>query len=324
MTETFGSGEYTYRAVEGWAKWPEDWQSARRRGGRRRQQGPGLRVPPRRPSDRRLRQERQRAAHVGRGHLQARARHSHGAGRHDLPDRRRRSHGAQVHARRQGAADHRRSRQARAVHERRAVPPLHAHRAVAQQARSTCRTATATRRSTSTRRTASACCRGASPAPVRASSTCRTTSRATPTAGCTSPIGRITGSRSSTATARFETQWHNLHRPSGMYMPPGKCPVCYVGEIGPYYEFNRGAPNLGPRVTILSNEGKVLSRVTREPSGDWARASSSRRMDSPSIRAATCTWAKSAIRRGRRSSPIRQQPKRIRSLQKYEKVRRLT
>jgi len=65
---------------------------------------------------------------------------------------------------------------------------------------------------------------------------------------------------------RFETQWHNLHRPSGMYMPPGKCPVCYVGEIGPYYDFNRGAPNLGPRVTILSNEGKVLSRVTREPS----------------------------------------------------------
>ena len=25
MSETFGSGEYTYRAVEGWAKWPEDW-----------------------------------------------------------------------------------------------------------------------------------------------------------------------------------------------------------------------------------------------------------------------------------------------------------
>jgi len=25
MSETFGAGEYTYRAVEGWAKWPEDW-----------------------------------------------------------------------------------------------------------------------------------------------------------------------------------------------------------------------------------------------------------------------------------------------------------
>jgi hypothetical protein len=63
----------------------------------------------------------------------------------------------------------------------------------------------------------------------------------------------------------FETQWHNLHRPSGMYMPPGRCPVCYVGEIGPYYGFSRGAPNLGPRLTILSNEGRVLARVGTEP-----------------------------------------------------------
>jgi len=64
---------------------------------------------------------------------------------------------------------------------------------------------------------------------------------------------------------KFETQWHNLHRPSGLYMPPGKCPICYVGEIGPYYDFNRGAPNLGPRVSILSNEGKLLARITATP-----------------------------------------------------------
>ncbi|HTQ00802.1 MAG TPA: peptidyl-alpha-hydroxyglycine alpha-amidating lyase family protein [Casimicrobiaceae bacterium] len=64
---------------------------------------------------------------------------------------------------------------------------------------------------------------------------------------------------------KFETQWYGLHRPSGMYMPPGKCPVCYVGEIGPYYEFNRGTPNLGPRVSVLSNEGKVIARIAREP-----------------------------------------------------------
>jgi len=64
---------------------------------------------------------------------------------------------------------------------------------------------------------------------------------------------------------RFETQWHDLHRPSGMYMPPGKCPVCYVGEIGPHHGFNRGAPNLGPRITILGNDGKVLARITRDP-----------------------------------------------------------
>ena len=64
---------------------------------------------------------------------------------------------------------------------------------------------------------------------------------------------------------RFEAQWHNLHRPSGMYMPPGKCPICYVGEIGPYYEFSRGAPNLGPRLSILSNEGRLLARISAVP-----------------------------------------------------------
>jgi DNA-binding beta-propeller fold protein YncE len=64
---------------------------------------------------------------------------------------------------------------------------------------------------------------------------------------------------------RFERQWYGLHRPSGMYMPPGKCPICYVGEIGPYYEFNVETPNLGPRVSILSNEGEVLARIGTTP-----------------------------------------------------------
>ncbi|WP_233838672.1 peptidyl-alpha-hydroxyglycine alpha-amidating lyase family protein [Paraburkholderia sp. ZP32-5] len=65
---------------------------------------------------------------------------------------------------------------------------------------------------------------------------------------------------------RFETQWHNLHRPNGMYMPRGKCPLCYVGETGPMYGFNRGAPNLGPRLSILSNKGEVLIRIQSTPS----------------------------------------------------------
>jgi outer membrane protein assembly factor BamB len=65
---------------------------------------------------------------------------------------------------------------------------------------------------------------------------------------------------------KFETQWHNLHRPSGMYMSGGKCPICYVGEIGPYYKFNRGTPNLGPRLSILSNKGELLARISATPS----------------------------------------------------------
>jgi len=64
---------------------------------------------------------------------------------------------------------------------------------------------------------------------------------------------------------RFEAQWHNLHRPNGMFMPAGKCPLCYVGETGPVYEFNRGAPNLGPRLSILSNKGELLARIESTP-----------------------------------------------------------
>jgi DNA-binding beta-propeller fold protein YncE len=64
---------------------------------------------------------------------------------------------------------------------------------------------------------------------------------------------------------RFETQWHDLHRPSALCMPATRGGVCYVGEIGPYYPFNREAPNLGPRLSILDREGKRLGRITTEP-----------------------------------------------------------
>ena len=67
----------------------------------------------------------------GEGLFAPRARPAHRPGRASLLHRRRRPHGAQVHARRQGAAHHRHSGQARALHERRAVPSLHAHRALA-------------------------------------------------------------------------------------------------------------------------------------------------------------------------------------------------
>ncbi len=60
---------------------------------------------------------------------------------------------------------------------------------------------------------------------------------------------------------RYETQWGNLHRPSAIYMTAGENPVMYVGEVGPYLTSNRGWPNLGPRVSVLSMEGEVLARL---------------------------------------------------------------
>jgi hypothetical protein len=43
-------------------------------------------------------------------------------------------------------------------------------------------------------------------------------------------------------------------------MPHGHSPICYVGELGPGMGVNRDSPNLGPRVSIVDNKGKLLSR----------------------------------------------------------------
>jgi len=63
------------------------------------------------------------------------------------------------------------------------------------------------------------------------------------------------------ANGKYETQWNNLHRPCGLFMPPGKCPVCYIGELGTGLAVNRNVPNLGPRVTIVDSRGKRISRL---------------------------------------------------------------
>jgi len=63
---------------------------------------------------------------------------------------------------------------------------------------------------------------------------------------------------------RYETQWNNLHRPCGLYMPRGKCPNCVIGELGPGMAVNRKLRNLGPRLSIVSNEGKLIARLGGE------------------------------------------------------------
>jgi hypothetical protein len=63
---------------------------------------------------------------------------------------------------------------------------------------------------------------------------------------------------------KFETLWGNVHRPSALHMTTGTCPLCFIGEVGPYLGSNRGFPNLGPRISILSNTGKLLARLGSE------------------------------------------------------------
>ena len=60
---------------------------------------------------------------------------------------------------------------------------------------------------------------------------------------------------------KYETQWNNMHRPCAIFMPPGRKQRCYLGELGPFMFINRDVPNIGPRVSILSPEGKALARL---------------------------------------------------------------
>lgn len=60
---------------------------------------------------------------------------------------------------------------------------------------------------------------------------------------------------------RYEAQWNNLHRPCGLCMGPGADPLYYIGELGPMLESNRRFPNLGPRLSIATNKGRVLARI---------------------------------------------------------------
>jgi DNA-binding beta-propeller fold protein YncE len=60
---------------------------------------------------------------------------------------------------------------------------------------------------------------------------------------------------------RYIRQINNLHRPCGIALSGGPCPCLVVGELGPYMAVNKNTPNLGPRVSFVDREGKLLSRI---------------------------------------------------------------
>jgi DNA-binding beta-propeller fold protein YncE len=69
---------------------------------------------------------------------------------------------------------------------------------------------------------------------------------------------------------RFETQWHDMHRPCGLCMTRGRNPIAYIGETGPSMAVNANSPGIGPRVSLWTLEGKRIARV-----GDASRERSS-------------------------------------------------
>jgi len=70
---------------------------------------------------------------------------------------------------------------------------------------------------------------------------------------------------------KWEAQWNNLHRPNGMCLSHagghGHDPLCYIGEGGPQGEINKDWPNIGPRVSIHTLQGKVVARLGKAHGG---------------------------------------------------------
>jgi len=60
---------------------------------------------------------------------------------------------------------------------------------------------------------------------------------------------------------KYETQWNNLHRPQGLWMPHVSKPICYIAETGPFANVNIDVQNLGARISIVDNNGTLLSRI---------------------------------------------------------------
>lgn len=59
----------------------------------------------------------------------------------------------------------------------------------------------------------------------------------------------------------YHTQWNNLHRPCGMCMTRGRKPFAYIGETGPGMAVNANTPGIGPRVSIVTHEGRPIARL---------------------------------------------------------------
>ncbi len=63
---------------------------------------------------------------------------------------------------------------------------------------------------------------------------------------------------------KYETQWVNMHRPCGLYCCRGPHLRFIIGELGSGMSVNRNHPNIGPRLSIVDREGKLIARLGGE------------------------------------------------------------
>jgi hypothetical protein len=72
------------------------------------------------------------------------------------------------------------------------------------------------------------------------------------------------------SNGKYETQWHNLMRPCGLFVTRGREPIAVIGELGPetVASLTKGVPNLGPRLSVVSAKGEMLAHLGTEPIGE--------------------------------------------------------
>ncbi len=69
------------------------------------------------------------------------------------------------------------------------------------------------------------------------------------------------------ANGKFETQWVNMARPSGLYIDQAS-EIAYIGEIGSAIGPNAEALRLGSRLSIYNTKGELLARLGDQPPGE--------------------------------------------------------
>jgi DNA-binding beta-propeller fold protein YncE len=120
---------------------------------------------------------------------------------------------------------------------------------------------------------------------------------------------------------RYETQWNHMHRPSGLFMTGGKCPLCYIAELGPHLPVNLNHPNIGPRISVWDTSGKQLAQVQADPSRGTAPGQFISPHGIAADSAGNLYVGEVAYTSWPRSFPGVAQPDYIRCLQKLERIR---
>jgi DNA-binding beta-propeller fold protein YncE len=171
-----------------------------------------------------------------------------------------------MHARRQGVADLRPAREAGALYERRAVPPLHPHRLLAAgrpYISDGYGNARVHKFSPNGKLLFSWGEPGTDPGCFNI-----------PHNICCDSDGWVyVADRENhrvqvfDGNGKYESQWVNMHRPSGLYREPRPQGRFYIGEIGPDMAVNIDLPNCGPRVSIYNHAGELLARLGHAHAG---------------------------------------------------------